>query len=301
MCLLYGGFPLIDNFMISGANGSITAYFDFIVRSIPYFAIVIVVLMLILSFVAWKTHQLTVGGSFGAFILGTSVILAFGFGGLFLYVFFLVLAAVLSKIEKSNRAALEAHQKQGKGNCRDIMQVFANGGLGFFIAILYLYQPSPILLLLFGASVAESVSDTVAGEVGMLLNGPVFSILNGLPVEKGLSGGVSRGGTLAGLIASFLIGLLWYPSFFVAGPHTLIYLLVVTFAGFGGCLADSIFGATIQVHYYDENEKLTEKSEKNGKKLEWARGIPFFDNDMVNLLSNAVAVFIAYILSAIFF
>jgi uncharacterized protein (TIGR00297 family) len=157
------------------------------------------------------------------------------------------------------------------------------------------------LLLLFGASVAEAVSDTFAGEVGVLLGGPSFSVLTGRPMKKGLSGAVSRGGTLAGLIAAFFVAMLWYPCFFPVAAKSLVFLVIVAFAGFLGCVADSLLGATIQVQYYALDGSLTEKSQMDGKSLEKARGIAFFDNDIVNLCSNCIAVAIAYLLSIIFF
>lgn len=277
---------------LSSANSSSIAYFvDKFFLSLDNYIIWIIAILLVFSIAAYILKQLTISGIIGAFLLGFIIILAFGFGGLAVYLFFIIGAAILSKLNKDNQIYKEAKEIHEKVGSRDFSQVFANGGLGFFIAALYLLKPHPVLIIMFGASVAEAVSDTFAGEVGMLSNSKVFSILTGREMKPGLSGGISFQGTLSSIIGSFLVSLLWYSVFFIPELNNIAYLAIVTLAGFSGCIVDSILGLTIQAHYYDEKEdRITEKEYVDGKKLPLIRGFRFINNDKVNFISNLFSV-----------
>ena len=75
---------------------------------------------------------------------------------------------------------------------------------------------------------------------------------------------------------------------------------VIATAAFFGCLIDSVLGVTVQAHYWDEeSDTITEHPEKDGRSLPLERGVRWFDNDMVNLVSNGVASLLAYSLMAI--
>jgi len=281
----------MNRFLASASPSSLASFIDNFFLSIDYYVVWIIAILLILSIVAVLTDQLNIGGSIAAFFLGVMIILAFGFGGLGVYLFFIIGAAILSKLNKNNEIYIEARTIQEKSGKRDFAQVFANGGIGFILAALYLFFPHPIIIIMFGASVAEAVSDTFAGEVGMLTKSRVVSILTGRPLKPGLSGGVSFQGTLASLIGSFLIAILWYSVYYSPSIRTISYMAIVTLAGFIGSIVDSILGLTIQAHYYDEKEnKIVEKEYLNGKKLPLIRGIRTINNDKVNFLSNMFSV-----------
>jgi uncharacterized membrane protein len=55
-------------------------------------------------------------------------------------------------------------------------------------------------------------------------------------------------------------------------------------------LLDSVLGATVQAHYYDEvGDRITEHAVVDGRILPLESGIRWVDNDMVNLLSNVAS------------
>lgn len=285
---------MIDNLMKAGNPSSLTGAFDRLIIEIPFFYLILIALMIIVVLVIYKSKQLTISGTVTAFILGVVVVLGFGTGGLLVYIFFIAVAGVFSFLNHDNKIAKEAMTIQEKTGSRDWMQVLANGGLGLVLAMLYIIKPNNILILMFGASIAEAVSDTVAGEVGILLRGRTVSIITGQPQKPGLSGGVSVEGTLAGFVSSIVTAFLWYSCFFYPKFSSLTFFMVASISGFIGCLIDSVIGATIQAHYYDEkNDKITEKSHINGKALPLIKGLRFLDNDKVNLLSNLFAVIFA--------
>lgn len=288
---------MIDNFMIAGNPNSLNGYVDSLIRSLPFFYLYIVMAMIIISIAAFKTKQLTFSGSIAAFFLGTIVTFAFGTGGLLVYIFFVILAAILSRLNKNNEVYKEAEAIQEKGNTRDFVQVISNAAPALVFALLYLVSPHPILLLMFGGSISEAVCDTASGEVGMFFKGRTVSIITGQPQKSGLSGGVSFEGTLGGFIAALITAMIWYSCFFYPSFSTITYMFVAGFAGIAGCFVDSIMGATIQAHYYDkENDMVTEKEEIDGRKLELIRGMRFFNNDRVNLASNIFSVIFALLL-----
>lgn len=289
---------MIDNFLKAGSPSSLTGTIDRLLLSVPYFYLIIIAFILIIAIICYKTRQLTISGSLMAFCLGIIVTLGFGFGGLFVYVFFVIVAGVFGRLNNDNNIAKEAMTIQEKSGNRDWMQVFANGGLGLILAFLYLLKPNPAYIIMFGASVSEAVSDTVAGEVGLLLRSKTVSIITGKPQKPGLSGGVSVEGTLAGFVSAVVTAFFWYSCFYYPSISTLTYFVIAAVSGFLGCIIDSIMGATIQAHYYDKkNDKLTEKSNIDGIDLPLVRGFRLIDNDKVNLLSNLFATILAGFLS----
>jgi uncharacterized protein (TIGR00297 family) len=283
--------------MIAGNPNSINGFIDSLIVSLPYFYLYIIGIMIAISILAYKSKQLTISGSLAAFVLGSIVTFAFGTGGLLVYVFFVILAGVLSRINKDNDIYKEAEEIQEKGNVRDWVQVVSNAAPVLIFSILYIAQPHPILLIMFGGSICEAVCDTTSGEIGMFFKGHTVSIITGRPQKSGLSGGISFEGTLGGFIASLITAMIWYSCFFYPSFSTITYMFIAAFTGFAGCLVDSILGASIQAHYYDEkSDSLTEKEEIDGKKLELVRGIRFFNNDRVNLISNIFSVIFALLL-----
>lgn len=283
-----------EKFLSSANPSSFAAIIDRFFLSIDYYIIWIILILVILALIAYISKQMTFSGIIASFFLGLIVILAFGFGGLTVYLFFVLGAGILSKLNKNNEIYKEANKIQEKSGSRDFLQVFANGGISFILSILYLSSPNLLIIVMFGASVSEAVSDTFAGEVGMLMKGKTVSILNGRPMKPGLSGGVSFEGTLGSLIGAFLVSLLWYSTYFSINIKTISFVVIVTLSGFLGSLFDSILGLTIQAHYYDEEEDMiVELEEKNNKKLPLVKGIRFFNNDRVNFVSNLISILFA--------
>ena len=247
---------------------------------------------------ALRKKSLSSSGGIATFFVGVTVFTLLGVGGWLILIIFFVSCTIIGKI---SRPAAERVSSgiQKKGGCRDYMQVFANGGPATAAAILYAMTGDHIYLVAFGAAIAESNADTWAGEIGILSESQPVSIINFQPVETGLSGGVTVLGTAASFVGSSIIAASWYYFFSrISGDYdwsTDAVLIAIT--GFIGGLVDSVLGATIQVHYYDEeNHMITEHETKNGKRLPIVRGVQYIDNDMVNLMSNIYSMIMAYFL-----
>ena len=271
------------------ASGSFTNMFDLWFFALPYSFWYLFLCMLAFALASYKTRQLTASGAIVAFFVGFGITYFLGFGAFTTMMLFFLSAGVLSKFAKI-RSKFDAESIQKKGSRRDGMQVFANGGMALVAAVLYFFSPSIVVLVMFASSVAEAASDTFAGEIGILSKAEPISIITGRKMKAGLSGAVSALGSIAGLLGALLIALYWMSSFFALSGKSFAYASIVAISGFFGCLMDSVLGATVQAHYYDqERERLTEHSVVNGRQLPLERGIRWVDNDLVNLMSNVIA------------
>jgi uncharacterized protein (TIGR00297 family) len=247
---------------------------------------ILALVMVGVGLASYFTKQLTFGGAVASLLVGFGTTWVLGFGALGCLMLFFLAAGVLGPIGRNHKAK-EASKIQKKGGCRDSLQVFANGGMALFCALLYAFSPSIISLVMFGAAISEAASDTFAGEVGILSKSKPVSIMSGKPMTPGLSGAVSPLGNVAGLLGAFLIALCWLGNFLPVTGKNIAYASVIILGGFAGCLLDSVLGATVQAHYFDEkSDLLTEHRYLHGKQLPLARGIRWVDNDMVNLMSN---------------
>ncbi|MEA4861060.1 hypothetical protein SDC9_54361 [bioreactor metagenome] len=270
-------------------NGSLASLFNQVFFSLPFAFWALVLIMLVVSGASYRSKQLTAGGAVAAFLVGFIPTYVLGFGALATLLLFFIAAGVLGKIAKRINTfdVMKIHKK---GGTRDAVQVYANGFMALLAGLLYALNPSMPFLVMFGSAVGEAASDTFASEVGILSKTKPVSIITGRPMTPGLSGAVSPLGLASGLLGAVLIGLCFWGCFLPISPKSAAYASVVALSSFFGCLIDSVLGATLQAHYYDEvNDRITERSEVDGRTLPLERGIRWIDNDMVNFISNVIA------------
>jgi len=280
-------------------NGSLAAILDSWFFSLSYAFWLLLGIMALISLAAYAARQLTLSGALAAFLIGLGTTWILGFGALATLLFFFIAAGVLSRLSGRIRGS-EIEAMQAKGGRRDAMQVFANGLFALIGALLYAWRREAAYLVMFAASVAEAASDTFAGEVGVLSRRDPVSIITGRPMKRGLSGAVSPLGLASGMLGAILIALTAWALLLPPVWASLRHVSVIAAAAFFGCLIDSVLGATVQAHYWDEERgMLTEHAVKDGVPLPLERGIRWIDNDVVNLLSNATAGLLAASLPAI--
>jgi uncharacterized protein (TIGR00297 family) len=255
-----------------------------------------VISFLIVLLALWR-QWLSRSGALGAMIVGT---LTMGFGGwvwgVLLGVFF-VSSSLLSHFKEEQKRQTAA-EKFEKGAKRDIMQAFANGGVGAVIAVLSAIAPADFWFPLFLGIMGTVTADTWATELGTLSKRAPRLITSGRRVEVGTSGGITPLGTAVSFVGGLVIGLA--AAFFMRETGWQL-VLVGGCGGLAGSLLDSLLGATLQLIYWDDvREKETEKAIKDGRKLQPLRGWRWLNNDMVNLLSSigggVVAVVVALLL-----
>jgi uncharacterized protein (TIGR00297 family) len=260
-----------------------------------YMACIGFVISFFIAYAAYKKESLTLDGSIGATFLGTLMYATSGlFGSIMMVVFFLS-SSILSHFKKNKKG--KAARQFDKTGRRDIMQVFANGGVGLIHSILYYITKNPAYLVFLGVSFAAANADTWATELGLLNKKNPISLRTFKPVEKGTSGAISLFGTFSALIGSMLIGIFATFGFSLLniniaelGLEVTHAFQMVTLGGFIGSLIDSILGATVQgVYYSHELKGETEKKEYNGRPNLLIRGFGFVNNDLVNFLSIGIS------------
>jgi uncharacterized protein (TIGR00297 family) len=255
------------------------------------------ILAVIVAYAAYRLHSLNKSGAIAATIVGAVI---FGVGGwqwAILLLTFFITSSGLSRLFKKRKQGLS--EKFSKGHERDAGQVFGNGGLATFFAVLHAFYPQSIIPWIgFAASLAAVNADTWATELGVLNPTPPRMITNlQKRVEKGTSGGISLWGTLASLLGSAVIAIpavLFSPT----GTLNIVHCLLITLAGLAGSLFDSLLGATVQAMYYcPKDQKETEKHPLHtcGTQTVRIRGWEWLNNDWVNFACAAFAVLIAFI------
>lgn len=251
-------------------------------------------LAILIAYLAYRAHSLNRTGAYAAGLVGTII---FGIGGwrwAVLLLTFFITSSALSRFFKNQKSGLD--EKYSKGHERDAGQVFGNGGLATAFAALHAFFPESAWPWLgFAAALAAVNADTWATELGVLNPDPPRLITDlRKVVEKGTSGGISVLGTLASLAGAGLIGLLAW----LLDPQTAAVKtgLIVTLAGLGGSLFDSLLGGTVQAIYFcPTHNKETEQHPTHscGTPTRRLRGWPWLDNDWVNFACAACGAGVA--------
>mgnify|MGYP001180253054 FL=1 len=264
LCILF----MIGFFEIVTDPQNITFY------SLSFDKIITIILIVFIFLISTYLKALTYSGLFGAIVMGILVTL---FGSLHylipLSVFF-IFSSFLSKILKSSFYKI-------KGSQRDIIQVYANGGVALILCLVNYFTPNPLILLLFLASVSSAMSDTWGTEFGKLSKSRPVSILTFKSIEHGLSGGITRIGTIGSLLGSCVLGFtIWIIT---PIPSYLIYGIILS--GFAGSIFDSIIGASHQGKYQTNSGEIIEENLENTTIVS---GKTWITNNLVNLLNTIV-------------
>jgi len=238
---------------------------------------------------SYASKMLSASGALAQFALGAML---FGLGRwqwtVPMLAFFLT-SSFLSRISSVRKA--EAAGLFSKGDIRDASQVAANGGLSAVLILGSTFHPHPAWFIAYLSSVAAAAADTWATEVGSLSMKDPLLLLSMKPVPPGTSGGVSVLGSfaaLAGAAVVLLSGVRWLEP---ADAVRSAYLVII--AGVTGTTIDSVLGETLQSQFRCGScGKLTEKRVHCGQNTEQTKGIPWIQNDFVNLSCTGAAAII---------
>lgn len=240
----------------------------------------------------WLTVRmriLTLGGALLAGVIALCVVATQGWLMLLPLFLFLLSGVLLGRLNKLARTDAK------HGRPRDAMQVFCSGGI---YAILAVYNDFHVHWWM-SISICTAMCDTWASEIGMYFRWPTESIVTWRRVEPGFSGGISLPGTLGGLVGSMLLASVTHVLSLYPADHQGWLITIVSFAGIflsslfttafamGGMLLDSVLGALLQVKY-DDGEGPRDAGVRR------ISGLPWMTNDVVNLVSNALTVALAW-------
>ncbi len=209
----------------------------------------------------------TPGGALAGFAVALTIYLGAGFSGFAVLFGVFLLTAVATRWRHDTKAE---HGKVQPSSGRDGWQVFANLFAAAAICGACIAYPHAFVFLIPGvvAALAEAAADTVSSETGEAIRGRTYIIVGFSPVEAGLDGGISVGGTLWGALAALTVGVLAW----MTGLLDMQWAFIAAACGFTGMLFDSLLGATLE-----------------------RRGI--LGNDGVNFLSTVFAADLALLIS----
>lgn len=180
---------------------------------------------------------------------------------------------------------------------RNHYQVIANGGIAGFLALVNIFYDDKIIYYFFLASVCAVCSDTWSSEIGTLIKGNTYNILNLKSVEPGFSGGISLSGTLGGIVGS---GLIAFSGFYLEDFNINIFVIIIA-SGILGNLLDSILGSFAQLKYTCPTcHKIIETSIHCGTETKYYKGLRWMDNNVVNFFTSLSGVLFFIILKKIF-
>ncbi|WP_075982304.1 DUF92 domain-containing protein [Bacillus massilinigeriensis] len=247
-------------------------------------------IIMLMAFGGYSARLLTKSGMFAAMIVGFIVYFSIGIKGFILMGVFFISSSVWSKYKRMQKNKIE--EKHAKGSRRDMLQVFANGGMASLACLIYIVSKDPLWIIVYCSAIACSNSDTWASEIGSLSrNSPIY-VRNFRKVEPGTSGAVSMLGTFAAFCGALLIAVISYLLFHL----TVLTASVILIFGFLGNVIDTILGAFFQARYSCIQCGLsTEKTVHCGKKTRIEEGFTWLNNDMVNFLASFAAAFFTYL------
>jgi uncharacterized protein (TIGR00297 family) len=238
-----------------------------------------------LLLLSYRLKALSLSGAFGAIVMGILIINLNSFYYLLPLSIFFVFSSILSQvIKKSDFYVTKTSQ-------RDLIQVFANGGIPLLICIYDHFSPNSLNFFLFSASISAAMSDTWGTELGKLSKVKPVSIITLKRIKHGESGGITRIGTIGSFLGASIIGLtasILFPS----TSNTIIFGIIIS--GFIAALFDSIIGATLQGKFkIIKTGKIIETEDGNTIHFSGKRWIT---NDIVNLSNTILSPIILLIL-----
>jgi len=188
----------------------------------------------VLAIAGYFAKSVDVSGAVGGWILGTILIV---FGDWHLYVVllaFFVIGTAATKLGYRRKAKLGLAQE--KGGRRGFSHAFSNVGMASMLAIVSAMSPNSYRFwLAAAAALATATADTTASEVGQLIGRRTFLPLTLRRVPVGTEGAISIEGTLAGIIAGFIVALI--------ATQNVRLIALMTVSAFAGSYVESLAGS----------------------------------------------------------
>lgn len=249
----------------------------------------------------YSKGSLSASGSIAALFVGWATLASSFRAGLVLLAFFFS-SSMLTTLGEEQKQVDEGHKAGGQ---RDWRQVACNGAVPAVLAVAAAAMTggmdaplrasiNPTLTALYGAFLgyfACCTGDTWASELGQLSEAEPRLITSMRPVRKGTNGGVTLVGLAASVAGGLLMGVVFYAAgaFSPSGSHAAVAIRqwqlvpLGLAAGLIGSIIDSVLGATVQFTGY--NRQTGKITGRIGPEVTPISGVPFLDNNLVNLVS----------------
>jgi uncharacterized protein (TIGR00297 family) len=185
-----------------------------------------------------------------AALFGSVIVVVAGFPYLTLLILFVIASVLATRYHLDDKR--RRNVQEGAHGERHVPNVVAHILIPTALALTAVGSPpiltSSLRIVLYASALAFGAADTFASEFGVLA-GRARSILTLRAVEPGTNGGVSGMGEAFALIGALAIGLVGVGVFWAFGSalgNPVVFVLVVTVAGFLACQVDSILGETLE-------------------------------------------------------
>ena len=266
--------------------------------SILWVDILIIVSIIFCCILAYRGKTLTLLGAVFAFFLTLGLYISGGIPFLAALFSFFISSSFFTKLWTREKVDLEKALYE-KGGKRDHIQVLANGGAAFIIAVAHYMMPGKQLSVAYFVAIAACNADSWASEIGIISRSTPFSIINFKPVQRGMSGGVTFLGLFASACGAVFIAGVYFVFMLISIPFLELIrdCTIIAVFGFAGATIDSALGAVFQPAYVDSTGRLTEKRVNYNEQNKKVKGFGFFSNDMVNFVSSLVVASLALCLT----
>jgi uncharacterized protein (TIGR00297 family) len=196
---------------------------------------------LALAGVALSLKMVNRSGAVCGFLLGVAVYLGWGYKSFLMMFAFFAIGSVATRFGYARKAARGVSER--RGGARSWREALANSLAGAFFALLVIATHHQFAFLMaMIAAFAEATGDTVSSEIGQYLSDRSYLITTFKRVPAGEDGGITIGGTLAGVLASATVAALSF-SLGLCGKGG---ALVALAAAVAGNVFDSLLGATLE-------------------------------------------------------
>ena len=157
----------------------------------------------VLATAAYFLRGVDSSGALMGWILGAIIVIGAGPAMYVALIAFFVIGTVCTKLGYARKAA--AGLAQERGGRRGPEQAFANVGVAAICAIACWRGLGLVPQFMGIAALATATADTAGSEIGKLIGRRAFDPLRFRRVAPGISGAISLEGTLAGIVAAFLV------------------------------------------------------------------------------------------------
>lgn len=196
-----------------------------------------------------------ISGVVAGIVVGTIIFYATGWPGYSVLLAFFVIGSGLSKMGYARKAQMGVAQEAG--GRRGAKHAAANCGTAIICSVAAIvlgadHAAYPYLMLAYLGAFATAVADTTGSEFGQLYGKTPFLLTTFKRVPVGTEGAVSMEGTVAGIVASAVLGAFGF--WMMPGAFGGVGLLAVVLGAFVGTVAESYIGATIEGRWNIDNE-----------------------------------------------
>lgn len=205
----------------------------------------------VLAAAGYAAKTVDLSGMIVGFFIGTAVYAFLGWQGYLLLLAFFVLGSGFTKL--GYRAKAEKKLAQEGGGRRGARHALANTGVAVACALFAVATPyGTLFALAFAGAFATAASDTAGSEIGQLWGRRAYLVTTLRRVPPGTEGAVSLEGTLAGVMASLVLGGLGA----AVGLYPPMGVVAVAIAAFVGTTLESLVGATLEKRRLLDNEAV---------------------------------------------